>query len=69
MKGFMENNKTEVQTILKPLFDYYRQRELKLVKMLYQRGVGVREMANELGVTTAAVSATYPKTKLLKGEL
>lgn len=58
--------KTSVQEILKPLFDYYRERELKLARLLYKKGATITEIANELDVTPQAVSVAYPKKELLK---
>lgn len=57
--------RVEVQTILKPLFEYYRQRELAIATVAYRRGATVSDIAKELGITTQAASAAYPKTKLL----
>lgn len=65
MSDILHPKRQEVQQILKPLFDYYRQRELAIARVAYRRGATVSEIAKELGVTTAAASAAYPKMKLL----
>lgn len=55
----------QVQTILKPLFDYYRKRELALARLAYKRGATVTDVAHELNITPQAASQAYPKLKLL----
>lgn len=52
-----------VQKILKPLFEYYKQRELLLAELLYEKGTTYTEIAEKLGVTPQAVRLTYPKPK------
>jgi hypothetical protein len=65
MSHSISPERQEVQAILKPLFDYYRQRELAIARVAYRRGATVSDIAKELGVTHQAASAAYPKTKLL----
>lgn len=61
--------KAEVQTIIKPLLDYYKDRELKIAKLAYQKGATTSDMARALNITDAVASDVFPRNKLISGEL
>ncbi|RMD71466.1 MAG: hypothetical protein D6822_02855 [Cyanobacteria bacterium J149] len=63
-----KSNKQTVQEILKPLFQYYKEREIKLANMLYERGVTYSEIARELDITPQAARLTYPKLNKANGK-
>lgn len=54
----------EVNQILKRLFAYYRNRESKLIYLLYRKGVTQEAIARELGVAPKALSINFPKGKV-----
>ena len=49
--------------IIKDLFDYYKAREYRLVKLAYSLGAKNSDIADALEVDPGLVSRNYPKTK------